>query len=350
MRAIRRTVVLAAALLAAAPACSQAFDKAIWGPVSRGGVSQFPLYHKLGVTLYEADLSWRDIAAARPRDATNPNDPAYRWPAEISRALSQAARFHMRVMLQLIGSPRWANGGRSWKWAPRRAADYAAFAAAAARRYPSVHLWMIWGEPTKRFNFQPLTTVAPGIELNRAQRVAPHIYARMLDEAYAALKAVSASNLVIGGCTYTTGDVDTFQWITNLRLPDGHAPRMDMYAHNPFSYTDPSFSVGPSPFEEVQFSDLPRLAQWVDRYLHRGLPLFLSEWTIPTAVDNEFGFYVDPPVAAKWINDALALARGWRRIYALGWVHVYDDPPASRGGLLDEQGVPKPGFQAFARG
>jgi hypothetical protein len=125
---------------------------------------------------------------------------------------------------------------------------------------------------------------------------------------------------------------------------------MDMYAHNPFSYTDPSFSVGPSPFEEVQFSDLPRLAQWVDRYLHRGLPLFLSEWTIPTAVDNEFGFYVDPPVAAKWINDALALARGWRRIYALGWVHVYDDPPASRGGLLDEQGVPKPGFQAFARG
>jgi hypothetical protein len=66
--------------------------------------------------------------------------------------------------------------------------------------------------------------------------------------------------------------------------------------------------------------------------------------------DQEFDFWVDPSVAAQWITDALRLSRRWKQIYALGWVHVYDDPPLSYGGLLTAQEVPKPGFQAFARG
>jgi hypothetical protein len=254
-------------------------------------------------------------------------------------------------MLQIIGAPPWANGGHTdWSWAPRNPQDFATFAAAAARRYPSVHLWMIWGEPTHPGNFQPIAAALPGASLDRSQRAAPHLYARMLDAAYRALKRLGRRNLVIGGCTYTTGLLDPLQWIQNLRLPNGRPPRMDMYAHNPFSYQAPSLSAAPSPFDEVQFSDLPELAGWVDRYLHRGLPLFLSEWTIPTAPDQEFNFWVDPPVAAQWITAALRLARQWKRIYALGWIHVYDDPPFSFGGLLTAQGAPKPSFQAFADG
>jgi hypothetical protein len=122
-----------------------------------------------------------------------------------------------------------------------------------------------------------------------------------------------------------------------------------MYAHNPFTFQEPSFSSPPSPAGAVQFSDLPRLAGWIDRYLHRGLPIFLSEWTIPTKVDTQFNFHVDPRVAAKWIREALALARGWPRIYGLGWINVYDDPPRSYGGLLTRGGTRKPSFYAFAR-
>ena len=76
--------------------------------------------------------------------------------------------------------------------------------------------------------------------------------------------------------------------------------------------------------------------------------MFLSEWTVPTAPDHEFNFYVDMPVAVKWIRDALRLSRGWNRIYALGWVHVYDDTPTTSGGLLTAAGKPKPTFYAFA--
>lgn len=350
-RAVGRVLVLAAALVALTPAVSHAFSKAIWGPVYRNGVNQFPLYHKLGVRVYQADLRWNLVAPTRPRRTANPRDLAYAWPSEIAQAIADARRFHMRVMLQIIGAPAWANGGHSDpSWAPRRPADFAAFATAAARRYRSVHLWMIWGEPTHPNNFQPMTKALPGQQLDRAQKVAPHLYARVLNAAYGALKRVSRRNLVIGGNTYTTGLLDPLQWIENLRLPNGRPPRMDMYGHNPFSYRAPSFSSGPSPFDQVQFSDLPTLAGWVDQYLHPALPLFLSEWTIPTAADQEFDFWVDPPVAAQWVSEAMRLSRHWTRIYALGWIHVYDDPPYSYGGLLTQSGAPKPTFWAFAHG
>jgi hypothetical protein len=351
-----RTVIGGLAALAASllvllsPAGAQAFSKAIWGQVYRAGVNQFPLYRRLGVSIFELDVPWAEVAPTRPRRPADPADPAYEWPAEVQQAITQARRFHMRVLLQVIGAPPWANGHEPSNYAPRNPADFAAFATAAARRYPSVHLWMVWGEPTRAPNFEPLVPAEPIGNLDRAQRSAPHLYARILDASYAALKKLSRRNLVIGGCTYTTGSIDTLQWIENLRLPDGHPPRMDMYAHNPFSFQQPSFSVGPSPFSEVQFSDLPELAGWIDRYLHPGLPIFLSEFTIPTAQDQQFNFYVDPPVAAQWIAAALRLSRHYRRIYALGYINVYDDPPLTYGGLLTASGVRKPGFEAFARG
>ena len=106
----------------------------------------------------------------------------------------------------------------------------------------------------------------------------------------------------------------------------------------------------PSPRNIIDFSDLRRFARLLDRNLRPGLPLFISEWTIPTGPDAEFNFWVDPPVAAQWIRAALRLSRHWHRIYALGWIHVYDRPPTSSGGLLTANGHPKPSFFAFQHG
>ena len=253
-------------------------------------------------------------------------------------------------MLQIVYTPSWANGGKSEAWVPSNPASFAAFATAAARHYPSVHLWKIWGEPTRQGLFEPLVAAKPYTRLDAAQQVAPHNYARLLDAAYGALKAVSKSNLVIGGSTYFVGLIDTQQWIENLRLPDGKPPRMDMYAHNPFSYEPPIFSPTASPLGVVQFSDLPRLAGWIDRYLGKGIPLFLSEFTEPTDPDQEFAWWLNPHVAAQWVTEAMKESRSWKRIYALGWIHLYDNPPESYGGLLTDTGVRKPDFEAFARG
>ena len=348
-------MIAAAAMLAAAAAPAQGFAKAIWGPGFRNGVSLFPIYHQLGVTILEEQLDWSETAPTRPRQPTNPADPAYQWPAALQQDITMARRYHIRIMIQIIATPSWANGGKRSQYAPLRPGDVANFATAAARYYRTVHLWMAWGEPNDR-NFEPVIKAKPYKPLTAAQQVAPHRYARVLDAVYGALKAVSRSNLVIGGNTYTYGYISTQQWIANLRLPNGRPPRMDMYGHNPFSYTPPTFSSRPSPYAEVQFSDLPRLAQLVDRYLGKGIPLFLSEWTIPTAPDEELVYWVDPPVAARWITEALQEARAWKRIYALGWIHLYDDPPVGKrlpitaGGLITVKGKRKPGFYAFARG
>jgi hypothetical protein len=328
--------------------------KAMWGPAIVGGVSRFPIYRELGIKIYEEKLDWASIATSRPRHPTSPNDPAYAWPTEVTQAVAEAQRYHMQVALQIIGAPTWANGDKPWNWAPIHAADYANFAIAAAKRYPSVHLWMVWGEPSRTPNFEPETPAKPFAPLDAQQKIAPHIYARILDAAYGALKGVSRSNLVIGGMTYTTGDISTQQWIENLRLPDGKPPRLDMYGHDPFSFRAPNLSNPPSPGQEIDFSDLGRLSKLVDRYLGRpGNPdpkLFISEWTVPTKIDLEFNFYVEPLVQAQWITDGLRVAGELPSVYAVGWIHLYDEPPQSYGGLLETDGAEKPGYAAWKAG
>ena len=355
--AARLLIAIVAMAVVASPANARSGAKAIWGPATVNGVSQFPLYRALGVGILEMQLSWRNIAPTRPLHPRDPNDPAYRWPAQVDLAVSQAPNYNMRVLLMGIGTPTWANGGRPFNWVPRRKADLANFFTAAARRYRSVHLWMVWGEPSRFANFEPFTPAAPSAStLTPAQAWAPHRYAQLLDASYAALKRVTRRNLVIGGNTFTTGDISTRQWIQNMRLPNGHAPRMDLYGHNPLSWRDPNLANPPSPDGEVDFSDLRRLSRLVDRNLaprHRHIRLFLSEWFVPTAPDNELNIYVTPAVQAQWISDAWRIVRSSPFIYALGWIHIIDSRPRSHGsagGLLDYRGRPKPGYYAFAAG
>lgn len=342
------------ACLTATRGAEAASVKAMWGPSRHDGKSLFPTYRELGVQICEEDLDWFRVAPRRPQNPRDPHDPAYVWPVALTQAVSEARRYHIRIALQIIGAPEWANGGKPWNWAPQNPRDYANFAIAASKRYPSVHLWMIWGEPSRSHNFEPLDPVKPFAKLNVHQRSAPHRYARMLDAAYGALKSVSRANLVIGGMTYTTGDISTQQWIENLRLPGGKPPRLDMYGHNPFSFRAPNLANPPSADQQVDFSDLARLSKLVDHYLGRPAnpdpKLFLSEWTIPTAVDLEFDFYVEPLLQAQWITNGLHIGKELPNIYAVGWVHLYDEPPTSYGGLLQTNGTPKPGYLAWKSG
>ncbi len=350
-------LVAAFALLGSASASASVAGpgaKAIWGPVSIDGASQFPLYHGLGVGIFEMDLDWAATTPTKPSHATNPRDPAYRWSPDITYALQQAARYHMRVLLQVSRVPAWANGNRGPTYPPTRIGALADFLTAAARRYPGIHLWMIWGEVTRGPNFA-LDQLVPRTarRLTPAQARAPHVYAQMLDASYGALKRASKRNLVIGGDTYNLGYISTKLWIENLRLPNGRPPRMDLYGHNPFCWRAPNLRNRPLRDGIVDFSDLGRLSGWVNQYLaprHHTIKLFLSEWTIPTSPgDTEFPYWVDPKVQAKWITDAWRIVRRSSFIYALGWIHV-NDGQGSTGGLLYGPGRPKPGFLAFLKG
>ena len=362
---VRRCGVLCLLLLtlvsAAAPAeARQSRKKSIWGPVQVNGVSQFPIYKDLGAGIYQMTLHWNQVAPGRPGDAKDPADPAYRWPADVDYALSEGQRYGIRISVQLIGAPRWANGGRSRRWAPSHPRDFARFAIAASRRYPGVRYWMIWGEPSRRHNFMQLRRERRGKRLNRRESRGPRLYARILDSAYGALKRVDRHDLVIGGNTFTTGDVSPLNFIRAMRLPGGRRPRMDLYGHNPFTARRPNLRKRPLGFGFADFSDLDTLARWVGRYLgrprHRRLRFFLSEFFVPTDHPNhELNFWVSRRTQARWLRSALRITRRWSRIYSLGWFSLYDDPPRRRGdevnrGLIDRSGRRKPAYNVFKQG
>jgi hypothetical protein len=289
------------------------------------------------------------VAGRRPANPTDPSDPAYSWPAELTRAVDEAAANGMQVAVRIIGTPTWANGGRNARWVPTDPNDYANFATATARRYPSVRLWMIWGEPNREPMLAPFTASHPKGPLNAAQQVAPRNYSILLDTAYGALKAANPANLVIGGNTFTSAGarvIYPYQWIKYMKLPDGSRPRMDFYGHNPFGYRKPSLHAPPSPGGRVDFSDLPRFAKALDHYFPGPpLRLFLPEWGVETG-GKTGRFSVSLKTQAKWIHAAYRIARRWDRIYSLGWVHSVDTD-ISPGGLLDKNGNPKPAYYAF---
>jgi hypothetical protein len=360
MRVLNRCGALAAtvtvALLFALPSAGASAGgvKAVWGPGHRNGLSQIPIYQELGATIYEDVLHWNAIAQRRPRHSRFPHDPAYVWPHDVSGSIWKAKRAGMQVALEIIGAPRWANGNRAPVWAPRRLRDYSNFAVAAARRYPGVHLWMIWGEPSRSRNFRPLTPAEPYAKLNAHQKIAPHLYSRLLDNVYGALKALNPANLIIGGMTDSSASITPVQWIENMRLPDGKPPRMDMYGHNPFSIRAPELSNPPAINQQLDFSDVARLHELVDSNL--GTPanpepkLFLSEWTIPTARDREFNYHVEQRLQALWITDGLRIVRQLPFVFAVGWIHLYDELPYWAGGLIQSDGRKKLGFYAFKDG
>ena len=184
--------------------------KAIWGPSELspegGGLacparettcSAFPTYRTLGVDVFQFDIQWQEVAPTRPAHPRDPNDPAYNW-GPTAEIVSQAKANGIEPAALVQRAPRWANGGHPEIWAPHNPKLYADFVYAASKRFPSIHRWMIWGEPSRSANFRPMKPGQPG---------GPRLYARLVNAAYGALKQASPKNIVIGGMTLNGGTI-----------------------------------------------------------------------------------------------------------------------------------------------
>jgi hypothetical protein len=320
--------------------------KMIWGPVTlSGGTSAFPLYHRLGVQVFEIDLDWSETAVSRPANPTDPADPAYRWPAQLDEVMAQASHYGIKVMLLVQHSPAWANGGRSNIWAPDDPTDYADFLIAAAHRYPSVHTWMVWGEPNRdqQPDFQPMPRNKP---------TGPRRYALLLDAGYKALKSVSRANKVIGGDTWSFGLVEPADFVKWMRLPNGKPPPLDYFGHNPFGRRFPNLSEDPYFPGGRDINDIDTLESQLHRVYHRKVPLWLSEFTISSDHNTfAFNFHVSRKQQARWLTAAFKLVDSVNYVVGMGWFNLVDDPPVGHGyltnGLLSYTLTPKPAFFAY---
>src|SRR3954451_3285187 len=98
-------LLLAFALIGAPAQAATSTKKAMWGPVTVDGQSQFPIYADLGVGIYETAIAWDAVAPERPAVATDPNDPSYRWPPEVDQAIAEGAKYGIAVSLSVSGAP-----------------------------------------------------------------------------------------------------------------------------------------------------------------------------------------------------------------------------------------------------
>ena len=337
--------------------------KAVWDAVREGDLTAFPKYKTMGVGIWMTGLRWRNVASkARPANPKDPNDPAYTWPTVLDFAVREAAKQGIKVFVRVNTSPEWASGEKDPTFIPDDPQDYADFMYAASKRYPGVAYWDVWEETTRAGSFKPLVAETRGQPLNAAQAAAPKAYALMLDKAYASLKAADAKDVVVGGNSFVSGDISPKNFIRNLRLPNGKPPRMDMYAHNPFSGRAPALSKPPLPSGFADFSDLDTLNTWITQNLKRSkttkkVPkIFVTEFTFPTDQANFlFNFYVSRKTQADWLRRALKETRKTPYIATLAWQWLRDmEPNAQRNevhwGLLDYKGNPKPAYDVFVKG
>ena len=334
------------ALLAGPPAPTLAAEKALWGPTTLpDGSSAFDLYDELAIDTLQLSLSWAAVAPTRPAVPTDSGDPAYRWPAELFVAATEAARRGIRLSLMVSKTPGWANGGRSPVWRPDRAQDFGDFLTAAARRYPTVRRWMIWGEPNRADRFQPNA---------RNSSIGPRAYATLLDAAYGALKRQSRQNIVIGANTWTGGTVKPPDFLRRMRLASGRTPRLDWLGHNPFPFRFPKLSAQPFAGGFRDISDVDTISREARRAYGRPIPLWLSEYTIQSDHGSAmFASYVSRAVQARYLTAGFRIADDLGAAVAgLGWVGLLDEPPTRQSanwGLLTYAMAPKPAFAAMRR-
>ena len=289
----------------------------------------------LGVQLVRYTLNWNQIAHTRPANSTDPNDPAYDW-STVDPVIDGLRTHGIGVLLQLLGTPSWANGGHGPNYAPTSGSSFAAFAHAAALRYPWVKRWLIWNEPNQVRWLRPTS---------------PRIYVtRLLNPAYIAIHGVIGGAQVGGGSTAprgATGGVSPVTWIAGMHA--AHA-RLDAYAHNPYPL-DPKHETpltgGCTHCETLTMATVTRLESLVARDFGRAR-IWLTEYGYQTdPPDRILG--VSPALQARYVGEGDYQAYRTPRVDMLIQYLYRDEPSLARfqSGLVKLSGARKPAYSAF---
>jgi hypothetical protein len=145
----------------------------------------FGTMRQLHVQIVRINLNWPDVAKRRPAHPQNPADDAYDWTL-YDRAIRYATQYGEQVMLTILFTPSWANGGRAKNVPPTNYNDLRNFAYAAAERYsghyipntdnfietylPAVKYWTAWNEPSNPIWLQ---------QVSGGRWVSPQSYAKI---------------------------------------------------------------------------------------------------------------------------------------------------------------------------
>jgi hypothetical protein len=367
--------VAAAALLAATASRASRFMRVgIYDQAQTmyGNVPQtFALFKQLHVQEIRVNLYWggaAGVAATRPQNATNPDDPAYDWTL-YDRTLNYAQEDGVKVLFSIYGTPGWANGGKGLNVAPTRAVDLRNFALAAARRYggtwpgydgrllPAVREWLAWNEPNNPIFLTPqYRRSATGWVIQSAAD-----YARICNAIYNGVHAsLYASERVACGGTAPRGNNNpsssrpSVSPLAFLRaVKKAGLKTFDAWAHHPY-YAGPSdqpttkpVTAKGAPATAVTLGNIGDLIRLVTR-LYGNKRIWITEYGYQTnPPDTVFG--VSWAKQAAYLKQAFAIARKNPRIDMMLWFLLKDEPTLGgwQSGLITATGRRKPSFNAF---
>ena len=275
---------------------------------------------RLGVDIVRFNLHWDQIEAKRG---------TYNWAA--SDAVLQGLRARgIPVVVGIVGSPRWANGGRSPNWAPGAAA-MSSFARAAASRYRFVTQWLAWNEPNQARWLRP-TSAATYVR-------------QILNPTYAAIHAANPRAKVGGGVTAPRGSSGGVSPVAFIRSMRASGARLDAYAHHPYpeSTRETPFAGGCAHCTTITMATLERLLREVSRAFG-AKRIWLTEYGYQTGA-----FGVTQQRQAELIGQSgLRVARAPRVDMLIHYL-VKDEPEVGRfqSGLFNTAGRPKLAALAF---
>jgi hypothetical protein len=341
-----------------------------------------------GSQMVRVTVNWYDVApATRPAGfvASDAGSVGYNW-AQTDASVRAYTAAGLRVLIVILMAPPWAEGpgrpagGRyygTWKPIPSAVGQ---FATAIATRYsghfpdpllnggflPRVSYWQGWNEPnlttylTPQWNQTPKGFVA----------ASPDLYRPMANAFYAAVKAVSSTNIVVNAATAPYGDPPgglgmrpLYFWrhllcLTTKLTPLPSCPGkidFNITDHHAYDVIQPTHAaVEP---DDATIPDLYKIANVVKagvrfgRILPKGnKPLWATEFSWDSNPPDPHG--VSLATQAKYLEQAFYLL--WRQgVSTAMWFVIADQPPIPsfagtyQAGTFYLNGTAKPSAIAF---
>jgi hypothetical protein len=305
-----------------------------------------------GATVIHTTATWSGIASSRPADASDGSDPAYNL-GDLDELVAKASLSHMRVMIDITGTPKWANGGQSPNHPPKKLSDLTAFAKMLATRYNgsnghgTVALYSVWNEPNLQLFLTP--------QYSGKKIVGPANYAKLYKAAYAGIKAGNPAAQVAVGETsargrdkpLTTASASVAPGTFARLLAQQKGLRFDAWAHHPYP-TDPNLP----PLQKVRYpnvtlSTLPKFETDLKRWFHRAVPIWITEYGHETKPGEPRG--VTTAKQAAYAKQALTIARNDPNVQMFVWFTFRDSSGNPwQSGLENPSGSNKPSYKAFS--
>jgi hypothetical protein len=304
-----------------------------------------------GASVIHTTASWPGLAPTKPANAANGDDPAYKL-NDLDELVFQSGIHGMRVMIDINGTPKWANGGKAPNVMPKNLGDLTAFARMLATRYNghqghgSVSLWSVWNEPNLQLFLTP-QYVGKTI-------VGPANYGKLFKAAYAGIKSGNPLAKVGIGETSARGRDKPLAGISASVAPGTFAKylakvpglKFDAWAHHPYPTSPNLPPTQKVRYPNVTLSTLPKFEADLKTFFHRSVPVWITEYGHETKPPDPHG--VSYSTQATYATQALNIAKNDPNVQMFIWFVFHDNAGNPwQSGLYSASNVQKPAYDAF---